>query len=94
LYVLEYGAGWFAKNPDAGLSRIDYNGGNRPPKVQQLSVNKTSGAMPFSIEATVYAVDPEKEELTYVWDLGNGKKQQTKQPCQRATGPKAIGFLK
>ena len=25
LYLLEYGTGWFAKNPDAGLSRIDYS---------------------------------------------------------------------
>ena len=25
LYLLEYGTGWFVKNPDAGLSRIDYN---------------------------------------------------------------------
>ena len=24
LYLLEYGTGWFQKNPDAGLSRIDY----------------------------------------------------------------------
>ena len=26
LYVLEYGKAWFAKNPDAGLSRIDFKG--------------------------------------------------------------------
>ena len=25
LYLLEYGKGWFVKNPDAALSRIDYN---------------------------------------------------------------------
>jgi cytochrome c len=25
LYLLEYGTGWFVKNPDAGLSRIDYS---------------------------------------------------------------------
>ena len=25
LYLLEYGSGWFQKNADAGLSRIDYN---------------------------------------------------------------------
>jgi glucose/arabinose dehydrogenase len=24
LYILEYGTGWFHKNPDAGLSRIDF----------------------------------------------------------------------
>jgi glucose/arabinose dehydrogenase len=23
-YILEYGTGWFSKNPDAGLVRIDY----------------------------------------------------------------------
>jgi cytochrome c len=25
LYILEYGKGWYSRNPDAGLSRIDYN---------------------------------------------------------------------
>jgi glucose/arabinose dehydrogenase/cytochrome c551/c552 len=24
-YILEYGSGWFSKNPDAAISRIDYN---------------------------------------------------------------------
>lgn len=27
LYILEYGKGWFSQNPDAGISRIDYFGG-------------------------------------------------------------------
>ncbi len=27
IYILEYGNGWFSKNADAALSRIDYNGG-------------------------------------------------------------------
>ncbi len=33
LYVLEYGDGFFAENPDAQLSRIDFigTGGNRSP---------------------------------------------------------------
>ncbi|HZF63613.1 MAG TPA: ThuA domain-containing protein, partial [Chitinophagaceae bacterium] len=47
LYVLEYGSGWFSKNPDAGLSRIDYLAGNRPPKVANLSIDKTSGSLPY-----------------------------------------------
>ena len=25
IYLLEYGTAWFQKNPDAGLSRIDYH---------------------------------------------------------------------
>ena len=31
LYVLEYGDGYFAENPDAQLSRIDFVRGNRTP---------------------------------------------------------------
>jgi len=27
IYVLEYGKGWFARNPEAGLVRLDYNAG-------------------------------------------------------------------
>ena len=41
LYVVEYGSGWFAKNPDAGLARIDFNNGNRAPKVTGIEINKT-----------------------------------------------------
>ena len=38
----------FTKNPDAGLARIDYNGGNRPPDDQfGIQVDKTTGALPF-----------------------------------------------
>ncbi len=32
LYILEYGRGWFSKNPDGALSRIDYNAGELKPK--------------------------------------------------------------
>jgi glucose/arabinose dehydrogenase/cytochrome c551/c552/type 1 glutamine amidotransferase len=80
LYVLEYGTGWFTKNPDAALSRIDYNSGNRAPQIASIKVNKTSGKLPFKVAATVDAKDPEKEPLTYRWDFGNGTKKETKIP--------------
>ncbi len=80
LYLLEYGTGWFSKNPDAGLSRIDYNGGNRAPKVSPVSVDRTTGLLPMTVKASVTASDPEKDDLTYVWDLGNGKTQTTNTP--------------
>ena len=51
LYLLEYGTGWFTKNPDAGLSRIDYNGGNSPPMISGIHVDKTSGILPFYSES-------------------------------------------
>jgi glucose/arabinose dehydrogenase/cytochrome c551/c552/type 1 glutamine amidotransferase len=77
LYLLEYGTGWFQKNPDAGLSRIDYNGGNLSPKVSNLTVNKTSGVLPLTIKASVDAVDLEKDKLTYTWHIGDSTKETT-----------------
>ena len=80
LYLLEYGSGWFAKNADAALSRIDYNAGNIAPKVSAVNTDKTSGSLPLTIKATVTASDIENEKLTYTWDLGNGTKKETVTP--------------
>ncbi len=77
MYVLEYGKGWFSKNPDAGLARIDYFPGNRPPRADSLIVDKTSGNLPYSFTARVKATDPEKDKLTYVWTVGTTKKETT-----------------
>ena len=62
------------------LSRIDYNAGNRAPKIESIAVDKTSGVLPFKVVATVDAKDPEKDKLTYLWDLGNGVKKETTVP--------------
>ena len=80
LYLLEYGTGWFSKNADAGLARIDYNGGNMAPNVTAMTVDKTSGVLPFTVKAKVEARDPENEKLTYTWDLGNGTTKETTTP--------------
>jgi cytochrome c len=80
LYFLEYGSGWFSKNADSGLARVDYNAGNRPPKILAFNVNETSGILPFNITATASATDPEKDKITFVWDLGNGTTKETTTP--------------
>jgi len=80
LYLLEYGSGWFSKNEDSGLARIDYNAGNRPPKILAFNVNRSSGILPFKIRATAKAKDPENDKITYVWDLGNGTTKETTTP--------------
>lgn len=81
LYILEYGKGWFSKNPDAGIVRIDYNAGNRPPKIEDIVIANTSGIMPYQLKAKVISSDPDNDALTYVWDLGNGIKKTTSQPA-------------
>jgi cytochrome c len=69
LYTLEYGTQWFKQNQDARLSRIDFNGGNRPPQVV-VSASKISGALP--LEGTVSAAgtaDPDGDVVSYEMDL-------------------------
>jgi cytochrome c len=77
IYVLEYGSGWFAKNKDAGIARLDYNTGNRAPEVASISSNKSYGSLPLPVVFTVKATDPEKNKMTYTWNLGNGVKKTT-----------------
>ena len=89
LYILEYGTGWFAKNDNAGLVRIDYNGGNRPPEISSIKVDKTSGDLPFKITATTTAKDPENDKLSYEWHIGDGITQKTTEPTLQYTLTKA-----
>ncbi len=76
-YVLEYGSGWFSKNKDAALSRIEYNAGNRAPKAT-LSVGKLTGSIPFTVKVDASgSKDPDNDLLTYNWSFGNGIKKTT-----------------
>ena len=75
LYVLEYGTGWFTRNPDAGLFRIDFNPGNRAPVVQNFRVSKLAGALPFTLRVSAASTaDPDGDPLSYTWHFGNGNK--------------------
>ncbi len=80
LYLLEYGTGWFVQNDDSGLSVIDYNQGNRAPKVNGINASITSGKSPLTVTLTVDAADPENEDMTYKWDFGNEEVETTKKP--------------
>src|SRR5882757_1397714 len=89
LYVLEYGNGWFQKNADAGISRIDFNKGNIAPLVDSFKVDKISGLLPLKVHMSVKAKDFEKDALKYVWDLGSGHTQETTVPSLDYTYTKA-----
>lgn len=80
IYLLEYGSGWFSQNDDSGLSVINYNGGNRPPLLTDMKIDKTSGGLPLSVTASVDARDRENDKMNYLWDLGNGQTNQTDAP--------------
>jgi cytochrome c len=93
IYMLEYGSGWFSKNKDAGIARIDYNSGNRPPVVASVSVDKAYGSVPLPVVLTVKATDPEKNKITYVWNLGNGVKKTTVVPKLAYAFPKKGNYV-
>lgn len=82
LYVLEYGDGFFAENPDAQLARIDFVGvgGNRSP-VPVVSAEPTTGATPltvtFSSEGTT---DPDGDGLRYAWDFDADGRIDSREP--------------
>lgn len=73
LYVLEYGSGWFQKNDDARLVRIEYNGGNRKPVIK-MEADKPKGAIPhtvaFSSEGTI---DYDQNTMKYEWSVKNNE---------------------
>jgi cytochrome c len=92
LYVLEYGNGWFKKNTESGIVRIDYNSGNRAPEVASVTADKTYGALPLTVKLSAKAADPENDKMTYTWNFGNGIKKLTTKPTVTYTYPKAGTF--
>lgn len=85
IYILEYGKGWFSKNSDSGLSRVNYAPDNRVPRIKEIKVDKEADVLPHTFVATVTAFDYDQDELKYTWHL-NGEKFET----QEATFSKTI----
>ena len=88
MYVLAYGANYFARNPDSQLIRIDYTEGNRRP-IAKVSVSKTVGAAP--LVATLSAKESfdydRGDKLTYQWESGHGQKSTVVAPTFTYTRP-------
>ncbi|MDA7866522.1 PQQ-dependent sugar dehydrogenase [Verrucomicrobia bacterium] len=69
LYVLEYGGRWFRSSPDAKLSRIEYEAGNRAPIVV-ASADKVGGIPPFKVSfSSIGTEDYDGDPLSYRWDV-------------------------
>ncbi len=69
LYMLEYGDAWFAKNPEAQLSRIQYVRGNRPPQAE-IVASDYQGKAPLSVTFDAsQSKDPDGDNLSYEWKV-------------------------
>ncbi|XVU22362.1 PQQ-dependent sugar dehydrogenase [Actinoplanes sp. CA-054009] len=80
LYVLEYGDGYFAENPDAQLSRFDYVRGNRTP-IAKVAATPTSGQAPLTVQfSSAGTADPDGDALRYEWYLDNDNRVDSRSP--------------
>jgi cytochrome c len=69
LYVLEYGDGYFAENPEAQLARVDFVRGNRTPK-PKVKASRTNGLPPFKVRfSSAGTKDADGDRLKYAWDF-------------------------
>jgi cytochrome c len=69
LYVLEYGDGYFAENPEAQLARIDYAPVEKTPVVK-INAEPTVGSAPFTATfSSAGTYDPDGDSLRYAWDF-------------------------
>jgi len=69
LFMLEYGTSWNTQNPDAHLSRIDFNRGNRNP-VARITVDRQLGAAPLTVSFSGdTSEDFDGDALSYAWTV-------------------------
>ncbi|SDU61523.1 PQQ-dependent sugar dehydrogenase [Jiangella alkaliphila] len=82
LYVLEYGDGYFAENPDAQLSRIDYIGvgGNHTP-TPVVAADVTEGHAPMAVQfSSAGTADADGDRIRYEWDFDGDGRIDSREP--------------
>ncbi|WP_326799408.1 ThuA domain-containing protein [Streptomyces sp. NBC_01808] len=91
MYLIEWGMdfnyGGANVNPDSGLYKINYTKGARTP-VAKAAVDKDSGPAPLDVAfSSEGSHDPDGDELTYAWDLGDGTTSDEPDPTHTYTEP-------
>ena len=71
-YLLTYGDGFFAANPDAGIYRFDYVKGQRAPQAV-LGATPTDGQAPLTVQfSSEGSRDPDPaDSIRFAWDFDN-----------------------
>ena len=79
LYVLEYGDGYFAENPDAQLAKINFVRGNRTPVAEGRGRRRPRGRAPLTVTfSSAGTTDPDGDPIAYAWDFeADGKVDST-----------------
>lgn len=88
LYVLEYGMQWFARNPEARISKIEYVDGNRAP-IARIEADKLVGAAPMTVGFSgAGSEDLDGDPLSYEWIFKGGEvEDRSAYPTYTFTSP-------
>ena len=78
MYVLEYGDGYFAENPDAPLSKINFVRGNHSP-LAKVSANPAGGQAPLTVTFSQRRRRPTRTATSFV-RLGLRRRRQGRLP--------------
>lgn len=77
MYVLDYGSNWYAHNPDARLTRVSYQRGNRAP-IARMHAAVREGSAPLTVQFSgegSYDLDA-GDQLSYEWFISGEKQSQ------------------
>ncbi|WPP51601.1 PQQ-dependent sugar dehydrogenase [Catalinimonas niigatensis] len=76
MYLLEYGANYFADNDEARLVRIEYAEGNRKP-VASIAADQKAGAAPLTVQfSAIQSFDYDTDDaLSYAWSFTDDETQ-------------------
>ena len=79
MYVLDYGSNWYAHNPDARLTKITYQYGNRAPTaVLESSEQEVANSSEVTFSALNSFDLDEGDQLSYTWTF-EGEKIQSRE---------------
>ncbi len=78
LYEVEWGNGYGDNNPDSGIYKIEYVGGDRSP-VARIDADPRAGALPLEVNfSAARSNDPDGGDITVEWDFdGDGSVDST-----------------
>ncbi|MFF5251152.1 PQQ-dependent sugar dehydrogenase [Streptomyces leeuwenhoekii] len=83
LYVLDYGLSWFGGDEHSALYRIENATDGHSP-VAQAAASRTSGQAPLRVSfSSAGTTDQDGDDLTYVWDFGDGSTSTQADPTHR-----------
>ena len=86
LYMLEYGDGYYAENPEARLSRIDFVQGNRTPIPVVGPAITYAAAPPLTVElSSEGTADPDGDTISLLWDFDQDGVVDSTEPSPSVT---------